>query len=203
MSKIGEQFSEFRKTTPRYVQWILLAAAIVIVVVLLMMLIGNRKAQRVIIDPESLPPTPELIITPDAPVDWSDTVVGEVREAEFFISANTRVQVTNVVVRVEGDTNDAVGISATETCKNDQTIIEQNVPCIINIKFQPEHPINTTDANVAITWSAFETGAVRDMHSGKGRMDLLPWAAIIEVSKHCENGAVKYGEHNVDLTYSL
>ena len=29
-------------------------------------------------------------------------------------------------------------------------------------------------------------------------MDLLPWAAIIEVSKHCENGAKKYGEHNVD-----
>lgn len=36
------------------------------------------------------------------------------------------------------------------------------------------------------------------MHSGKGRMDLLPWAAIIEVSKHCEAGALKYGVHNVD-----
>lgn len=44
----------------------------------------------------------------------------------------------------------------------------------------------------------FGTGAVRDMAAGKGRMDLLPWAAIIEVSKHCERGAVKYGEHNVD-----
>ena len=44
----------------------------------------------------------------------------------------------------------------------------------------------------------FKTGAVRDMPDGKGRMDLLPWAAIIEVSKHCENGAKKYGEHNVD-----
>ena len=44
----------------------------------------------------------------------------------------------------------------------------------------------------------FASGAVRDMHSGKGRMDLLPWNAIIEVSKHCENGAQKYGEHNVD-----
>lgn len=44
----------------------------------------------------------------------------------------------------------------------------------------------------------FSTGAVRDMHEGKGRMDLLPWAAIMEVSKHCENGAKKYGEHNVD-----
>lgn len=44
----------------------------------------------------------------------------------------------------------------------------------------------------------FSTGAVRDMAEGKGRMDLLPWAAIMEVSKHCENGAKKYGPHNVD-----
>lgn len=44
----------------------------------------------------------------------------------------------------------------------------------------------------------FSTGAVRDMHIGKGRMDLLPYNAIMAVSKHCENGAIKYGEHNVD-----
>lgn len=46
--------------------------------------------------------------------------------------------------------------------------------------------------------TTFSTGAVRDLHGGKGRMDLLPWAAIIEVSKHAENGSRKYGEHNVD-----
>ena len=44
----------------------------------------------------------------------------------------------------------------------------------------------------------FDTGAVRDMADGKGRFDLMPWAALMEVSKHCENGAKKYGEHNVD-----
>lgn len=44
----------------------------------------------------------------------------------------------------------------------------------------------------------FESGAVRDMAEGKGRFDLMPWAALMEVSKHCENGAKKYGEHNVD-----
>lgn len=44
----------------------------------------------------------------------------------------------------------------------------------------------------------FSSGAVRDMSGGKGCTDLLPWAAIMEVSKHCENGARKYGEHNVD-----
>lgn len=54
--------------------------------------------------------------------------------------------------------------------------------------------------------TTFPTGSVRDLQAGKGRMDLLPWAAIMEVSKHCEQGALKYGEHNVDLgipTHSL
>ena len=44
----------------------------------------------------------------------------------------------------------------------------------------------------------FASGAVRDMHVGKGRFDLLPWYAIHEVAKHCEEGALKYGERNVD-----
>ena len=46
--------------------------------------------------------------------------------------------------------------------------------------------------------TAFATGAVRDMHEGKGRIDLCPVTAIIELSKHCEAGALKYGERNVD-----
>lgn len=46
--------------------------------------------------------------------------------------------------------------------------------------------------------TVFSTGSVRDMHTGKGRMDLLPVTAIIELSKHCEAGAIKYGERNVD-----
>lgn len=44
----------------------------------------------------------------------------------------------------------------------------------------------------------FSTGAVRDLHEGKGRFDLLPLNAVWAVAKHCERGALKYGEHNVD-----
>lgn len=44
----------------------------------------------------------------------------------------------------------------------------------------------------------FETGAVRDMHKGKGRYDLLPWDAIHELAIHCEEGALKYGERNCE-----
>lgn len=46
--------------------------------------------------------------------------------------------------------------------------------------------------------TSFETGAVRDMHTGKGRYDLIPWGAIGELAKHCEDGAIKYGERNID-----
>ena len=42
------------------------------------------------------------------------------------------------------------------------------------------------------------TGFVRDCQDSKGRMDLLPWHAIMEVSVHCEEGAKKYGERNID-----
>lgn len=43
----------------------------------------------------------------------------------------------------------------------------------------------------------FETGAIRDT-GGKGRMDLLPWCALLRISKHMENSVVSghYPEHN-------
>ena len=42
----------------------------------------------------------------------------------------------------------------------------------------------------------FSTGAVRDMSIGKGNMVVMPWSAILRVSKHYENGARKYGPEN-------
>jgi hypothetical protein len=42
----------------------------------------------------------------------------------------------------------------------------------------------------------FETGAVRDIQKGKGRMDLLPPRALIELSKLFEAGCEKYGDRN-------
>lgn len=44
----------------------------------------------------------------------------------------------------------------------------------------------------------FNTGAVRDDATGKGRYDLMPWGAIHALAQHCERGALHYGERNVD-----
>ena len=53
--------------------------------------------------------------------------------------------------------------------------------------------INTDDCRT------FTSGAHRDNADGKGRMDLLPWNAIRELSKQCERGARHYGEGNARL----
>ena len=42
----------------------------------------------------------------------------------------------------------------------------------------------------------FSSGAVRDMHSGKGRYDLLPMCVIDRLAKHYEAGALKYSDRN-------
>lgn len=42
----------------------------------------------------------------------------------------------------------------------------------------------------------FDTGAVRDIQTGKGRFDLIPPQIMFRLAKHYENGAVKYGENN-------
>ena len=41
----------------------------------------------------------------------------------------------------------------------------------------------------------YDTGAVRDT-GGKGRMDLMPWSAIMRISKHMEKGSEDHGERN-------
>ncbi len=42
----------------------------------------------------------------------------------------------------------------------------------------------------------FASGAVRDMHEGKGDMASVPWEAILRLSQHYENGAKKYERWN-------
>ena len=47
-------------------------------------------------------------------------------------------------------------------------------------------------------FTKFETGAVRDT-GGKGRMDLIPWCAVIRISKHMEDALTHYPERNWEI----
>lgn len=52
-----------------------------------------------------------------------------------------------------------------------------------------------TEGSVKKDSTQYKTGAVRDT-GGKGRMDLLPWYALIRVSKHMEDALTHYPERN-------
>ena len=154
---VGQQFSDFRKTTPRYVQWVLLFAALLVVLVLLILLRGSKKTPKIAVGNNGpLPITPELRVTPNTPIDWSNTFVGEERSEEIKISANQRGQVTNVTLHVDGDTSAASGISATNTCENDETIIGPDMACIITITFRPTNAMENTGVNVSIHWNVID-----------------------------------------------
>ena len=154
---------ESKESSPRTLHWILLIVAIIVVVVLFVILTRGKQTKKVSIVESPLPVTPELIISPNAPVDWVDTYVGDTQEIEYTVSANVQAQITGVDVVVDGDTNDAAGISASETCTNENTIIDENISCYIRLKYQPKHPLSMTAVNVAIKWTDLTTGMETDM----------------------------------------
>lgn len=55
---------------------------------------------------------------------------------------------------------------------------------------------NTSTINDSGNRTEFSTGAVRDLHEGKGRFDLLPMCVLLRLAKHYEKGAQKYEERN-------
>lgn len=42
----------------------------------------------------------------------------------------------------------------------------------------------------------FPAGAIRDIQTGKGRFDLIPWRTIWALARHYEAGCEKYGDRN-------
>lgn len=59
--------------------------------------------------------------------------------------------------------------------------------------FVPTHPL---EAMAEDTRRAWQTGAVRDVTTDKGRFDLLPARAMRELAKHFQQGARKYEDRN-------
>ncbi len=158
MGKIGQHFSDFRKSTPKSILWLLLGAALIVVIVLLLLLAGDKKGKKIINEEDVIPVAPELRFEPNAQIDWSNTIVDETRTAEIQVYANTRVQITNVVVQVEGEEDDDVGLSATATCTNEQTFVTADTPCLITLNYTPTDALPRTNVGINLTWTAFEIG---------------------------------------------
>jgi len=155
MGKLSQQFSEFRKTTPKYIQWVLMGAAFIVIVVLIVLLAtGKKKTPAIeVIGEETENVSPELVFDPaDANFDWSKTAVGETQTGNIEVRANTSIKVTDVKISIKNEDNKKIGISADETCSNDQMVINQDVSCAITIKYEPTATLKSATGEVVITW---------------------------------------------------
>lgn len=65
-----------------------------------------------------------------------------------------------------------------------------------DVKYLPPDLTTKTEIKDSGERSIFTSGAQRDLQSGKGRFDLIPDAALWELAKHYERGALKYSDRN-------
>lgn len=145
MANLKTQFSDLRKSTPKYVQWLLLAAAVIIVLILVtVMFRGNNKAT------EKTPPVgfiqPELIINPDA-LDWAKIDVGEVINQRFVISASAPVVIDKVSLSEE-----VADLSQPRTTCTNMGQINDKISCTISMEYAPKKASQTKNISLSIVW---------------------------------------------------
>jgi type IV secretory pathway VirB10-like protein len=156
MSKLSVHFANFRKSTPRYVQWILLVAALVVVVVLFILLSTNKQEPKIIVDEDTIPVDPELLVEPDDVIDWSNMMVGESASTTVTVRANMDARIREISIDKA-----ARGISVDDTCVN--AIVSPNNSCKVSIEYNPQTPMIKTSFDVVITWFAPEADSAQDM----------------------------------------
>ncbi|MBD5391186.1 hypothetical protein HDR66_00050, partial [bacterium] len=146
MNKIKKQISDLRKTTPRHIQWLLMAAAFVVVIILLTMIIGGKKdANDDEIDAKNGEQL-QLFIEPEN-LDWSETPVGTTEEKKIIITASAPVKVIKV-----RRTSDIQGLSIDENCSTSTVTLDKKQACAITVKYAPTAAMKPTGTAVYIDW---------------------------------------------------
>ena len=154
MSKLTVQFSELRKSTPKYVQWLLLGAAFVVVLILLTLLLTGSKNKTT---KQKSKPTDEPIsirlITINANneesavgnIDWANTTVGTSRSETISVRTNapTRVSMTQ--------NKEIAGFTAQTTCTN-ATVINDKLFCNIYLSYTPTVAMLPETVTLSVHW---------------------------------------------------
>ncbi len=151
MTSIKQQILDLRKTTPKHVQWLLLAAAFVVVLILLTLMLGGKKDTSVQTTDADIPA--QLILTPDiSSVDWADTKIGVAREQIIKIAASAPVK----ILSVKPDKN-VVGLTVPvmQTCTGMGEINSES-SCTVTVKYMPTIGAPTQTSTLNIEWRRAE-----------------------------------------------
>lgn len=143
MNKIKKTFSDWRNTTPKRVQWLLLAVAFVVVLILLTLLLTGNKSDKKIEEIDSAPI--DLQVTPDS-VDWADVIVGQSKNQIIKISASGPAKILDV--RRDQNIN---GLTVNTGCMNAGEI-NSGFACTITIDYAPTTAMTARGVPLFIDW---------------------------------------------------
>ena len=145
MKNIKQQFQEFRSSTPKHVQWLLLAAAFVIVVILLVLIFGGKSNKNNKF--EDANQEISFDIQPKA-IDFKDVIVGESDNQNISISVNMPVVLDSINI-------DVADITTTNNCDN------LTDSCLINVIYRPRKEYDTTKTMLTIAWHTLSDDVVK------------------------------------------
>lgn len=135
MKDFKQQFKDFRNSTPKHIQWILLGAAFVVVIILLALLLGPKLNRDV---PGTENESISLNTAPSA-IKLTDVQVGSSSSESITVSVNTPIMLDSIDI-------DAPGINITNDCDD---VIES---CIINVIYRPTAEQSETETKLIINW---------------------------------------------------
>ena len=144
MENIKKQFSDLRKSTPKHIQWLLLAAAFVVVLILLTLLFTQKEKEE-IKNSEELKIT--LNISPDS-INWADTKIGEKEEQTIKVSSSAPAKILDI--HWQKNINGLSNVPQ-ETCTR-KGQVDLNNSCTIIVDYQPTEEIKTETVELYIDW---------------------------------------------------
>jgi len=134
MEKIKKLFAEFRSSTPKHIQWLLLAAAFVVVIILLTLIIGHKSDKEVAVVEEQL----KITVSPKE-IDLTGVLVDQKNFKEIEVKVNKPVSIDNIEV-ANGSSELVLG----NDCDN------LTDSCLIRVTYKPTaiHVQDSTQLNI-------------------------------------------------------
>lgn len=137
MKNIKQQFQEFKKTTPKHIQWLLLGVAFVIVIILLTLLLSHKNSNENSVSDANT--SVDVNVDPQS-ISFNDVMVGESDNKNVNVSATTPVVVQSI-------TTEEKNIKIIDNCT--EGLIDS---CTINVIYKPTSEHKKSNTTLKIVW---------------------------------------------------
>ena len=142
MKSVKEQFEEFKTTTPKHIQWLLLIAAFIVVVILLTLLVQDmhgKKSKKTSVVEDTVV---EMLFEPTS-LDFSNVDVEKTKTDSVTVSVNDVVFIDDVKI----ETANTKDWHINTDCDNKIT-----QTCEINLTYKPTTNVAKTTAYLVVAY---------------------------------------------------